>query len=129
MRMKILSVMMLAGTVIGCASNPPPPPPAPAPAPAPAPVVLGPVDGVYKGMAVLPDDAVKGCAKMTKPQTVTVKKNSFVLGGLKATIGPDGAITATSHKGASLTGTASATGLDLTSVKGKCSYHYTLTKA
>lgn len=129
MRMKILTALMLTGTVVGCASNPPPPPPmAEAPAPVPAPM-MAPVDGMYKGMAMLGDDAPRRCAKMTKPQTVRVKGNSFMLGGLKAMIGPDGAITAPSRRGVSLMGSASSTGLDLTSVKGKCSYHYTLAKS
>ena len=130
MRTKLLTFMLLAGTVVGCSSNPPPPPPmteAPPPAP-PAPAARGPVDGMYKGMAELASDAPKGCVKMTRDQTVRVRNNSFVLNGIKATIAPDGSITAPTRRGSSVSGTASATGLDLTSMRGKCSYHYTLTK-
>jgi hypothetical protein len=47
---------------------------------------------------------------------------------VKATIGADGAISATPRRGASVTGTASGTGLDLMAAKAKCTYHYTLTK-
>ncbi len=97
MRMKLLPFVFLAGTVVGCASKPPPPPPmveAPPPPPPAAPVALGPVDGIYKGMAELASDAPRGCAKMTREQTVRVRGNSFVLNGVKGTIAPDGSITA-----------------------------------
>ncbi len=130
MRTKILTFILLAGTVVGCASNPPPPPPvvaAPPPAP-PAPMVVGPVDGKYKGMAELTPDSAPKCAKMTRTQYLTVKKNTFFLMGVKAVIGTDGTIAATPRRGASVTGTASGTGLDLMASKAKCTYHYTLTK-
>lgn len=132
MRMTVLPFLFLAGTVVGCASKPPPPPPmaeAPPPPPPPAPVALGPVDGIYKGMAELASDAPRSCAKMRREQTVRVRGDSFVLNGIKGTIAPDGSITAPTRRGSSVSGTASATGLDLTSMRGKCSYHYTMTKA
>jgi hypothetical protein len=130
MRSKILTLILLAGTVVGCASNPPPPEPvvaAPPPAP-PAPMAVGPVDGKYKGMAELTADSAPKCAKMTKAQYVTVRKNTFFLMGVKATIGADGTIAATPRRGASVTGTATGTSLDLMAAKAKCTYHYTLTK-
>jgi hypothetical protein len=122
--------MLLAGTVVGCASNPPPPPPmaaVPPPAP-PAPVMVGPVDGKYSGMAELTADSAPRCAKMTRKQYVTVRHNSFII-GVKATIAPDGTVTATARRGNNVAGTASGTGLDLMVTKGKCVYHYTMTKA
>ncbi|MBV8912571.1 MAG: hypothetical protein JOZ05_05960 [Acetobacteraceae bacterium] len=58
MRLKIAGVLLIAGTVVGCASNPPPPPPMaaapePAPAPAPPPPPAAPVAGTYRGNADL----------------------------------------------------------------------------
>ncbi len=132
MRMKLLSALLMAGTVVGCSGNPPPPPAPMAdttPAPAPAPAMVGPVDGLYKGMADLADGAGPRCAKMTRTQTVRVRRNSFVLMGVKATIAPDGSITSAARRGTSVTGTASGSGLDLMTMKGACSYHYSLTKA
>ena len=130
MRVKLITALMIAGTVVGCASNPPPPPPMAMtpPPPPPAPVAMGPVDGMYKGMAELASDAPARCAKMTRAQTVRVRRNSFALMGLRGTIGPDGTVTSPTRRGMSLTGTASPTGLDLMAMKGTCSYHYTLTK-
>ncbi len=131
MRIKLITALLMAGTVVGCASNPPPPPPmAMAPAPAPmAPAMTGPIDGMYKGMADLAADAPKGCAKMTRAQTVRVKNSAFSLMGVKATVGPDGAVTSMTRHMSSVSGTASGSGLDLMAMKGKCSYHYALTKA
>ena len=130
MRTKLITFLLLAGTVVGCASNPPPPPPmaeAPPPPP-PAPVMAGPVDGIYKGMATLAEDAPRGCAKMTRTQTLRVRNNSFALMGVKAMIAPDGSITSAARRGTSVTGTASAGNLQLAAMKGKCSYSYALTK-
>ena len=131
MRTKLVTALLMAGTVVGCATSPPPPPPmAMAPmTPPPAPMMVGPVDGVYKGMAELATDAPKGCVKMTRTQTVSVKKSMFYMMGLKGMVGPDGAVTSTPRRGMSVMGTASGTGLDLTAMKGKCSYHYMLNKA
>ena len=130
MRMKLLTALLMAGTVVGCASNPPPPPPpvadATPPAP-PPPASVGDVSGVYRGMADLADGSGPRCAKMTRAQTVRVRNNAFTLMGVRATIGPDGTVTSTG-RGGSITGTASGTGLDLTTMRGRCNYHYTLTK-
>ena len=133
MRTKFLTVLLVAGTVAACASNPPPPPPmadAPAPPPAPAPMVSGPMAGVYKGTPDLTADSGPRCAKMTRPVAVRVTaRNTFSLAGLVAKIGPDGAITAPAKRGQSLMGMASATGLDVTTVKGACTYKYSLAKS
>ena len=132
MRMKLLTALLMAGTVVGCASNPPPPPPpmadATAPSPTPA-TTAGDVGGTYRGTADLADGSGPRCAKMTRAQTVRVRNNSFTLMGVKATIAPDGSITSASRRGTSITGMASSTGLDLTAMRGKCNYHYTMTKA
>lgn len=132
MRTKFLTFLFMAGTVVGCASNPPPPPPmaeAPPPPP-PAPTVVGPVMGLYKGTPELAADAPATCAKMSRPVSVRVaRNNTFTLGGMRGTVGPDGAITSRGGRGMSMMGTASASGLDVTQVKGKCSYHYMLTKS
>ena len=132
MRTKILSALLLAGTVVGCASNPPPPPPmaeAPPPPPPAAPIAMGPMSGMYRGTADASADLPRGCARMTRPATVRVgANNSFTLAGIRGMIGPDGAISSRG-RGGSLSGSASATALDVNVMKGKCSYHYTLNKA
>ena len=131
MRMKLITALLLAGTVVGCASNPPPPPAmaeAPA-APPPAPMAMGPVDGIYKGMAELAADAPRRCAKMTRTQTVRVRNSSFSVMSMRGTVGADGAVTTRATRGGSLSGTASGSGLDLMVMRGTCSYHYSLTKA
>lgn len=130
MRMKLLTALLMAGTVVGCASNPPPPPPpvAEAPTPPPPPPSVGDVSGTYRGMAELADGSGPRCAKLTRAQTVRVRNNAFTLMGLRATIAPDGSITSTG-RGGSVTGMASGTGLDLMTMRGKCNYHYTMTKA
>ena len=131
MKTKILTAMLLAGTVVGCASNPPPPPPMAeaAPMPAPAAPAMGPMAGMYRGMA---DSSAqpRGCAKMTRPTNVRVaSNNTFTLNGMRGMIGPDGAISSRASRGGSLSGTANAGALDVTMTRGKCSYHYTLNKA
>jgi len=131
MRIKLLTVALMAGTAVGCASNPPPPPMAPmadmTPAPV-APVASGPMTGMYTGTAdagTLP----RGCAKMTKPVSVTVRpNNAFSLAGLRGMVGPDGAITS-AGRGGSLSGSVTSAGMDVTATKGKCTYHYMLTHA
>ena len=134
MRIKLLTVMLMAGTAVGCASNPPPPPMAPmadaTPAPAPmAPMASGgAMSGKYTGVAdagTLP----RGCAKMTRPVSVTVRpNNTFSLAGLRGMVGPDGTISSRG-RGGSLSGSATGSGMDVTATKGKCSYHYMLTHA
>ena len=129
MRSKVLLALLMVGTVAGCASNPPPPPPPVAEAPPPPPPpALGDVSGMYKGMADLGPDSPARCPKMTRAQTVRVRNNAFVLMGVRATIGPDGTVTAASRRGVSIAGTVSPTGMDLMTTRGKCSYHYQLSK-
>ena len=79
-------------------------------------------------MADLGSDSGPRCAKMTHTQTVRVRNNVFVLMGVRATIGPDGTVTAASRRGVSIAGTVSPTGMDLMTSRGKCSYHYQLSK-
>ncbi len=136
MRLKIASFLLMAGTVVGCASNPPPPPPpmamAPEPAPmppAPAPVMSGGTNGVYRGMAELAPEAPRRCRKMTAMQTARVRNGMIALGGMSGKIGPDGTITAAGRRGGGLTGTVSGNTADITTMRGGCSYHYTLTQA
>lgn len=123
MRLKIASVLLLAGTVVGCASNPPPPPPPmpePAPMPAPAPAAMAPTPGTYKGSAMLSAPA-RGCRAPHGMQTARVRGMTITVAGLRGTIGPDGVVT-----GRNLAGTVSGGTADLTVKRGKCSYHYTL---
>lgn len=134
MRAKIITALLMAGTVVGCASNPPPPPPMAMTPPPPAPVAappaaMGSSDGMYRGMAELAADAPARCAKMTRTQSVRVRRGAFTLMGMRGMVGPDGAITSTTRRNMSLAGTASGTTLDVTAMKGTCSYHYTLNKA
>ena len=133
MRIKLLTVMLMAGTAVGCASNPPPPPPmAPmadaTPAPAAPMASMGSMGGMYTGTAdagTLP----RGCAKMTKPVSVMVRpNNTFTLAGLRGMVGPDGTISSRG-RGGSLSGSTTSAGMDVTATKGKCSYHYMLTHA
>ncbi len=133
MRTKILTFVLMAGTVVGCASNPPPPPPmavAPPPPP-PAPVVMGPFDGLYKGVPSLAADAPRNCPKAGKPVAVRVAKNStFSMMNTVGMIGPDGTITSRPGRGkATLSGSAGNGQLNLTSVRGPCTYTALLTKA
>ncbi len=125
MRLQIASVLLLAGTVVGCASNPPPPPPMPEPAPmpAPAPVAMTPAPGAYRGPVEL-SAPVRGCHAQRGMQTARVRGMTITVAGLRGTIGPDGTVT-----GRNLAGTVSGTSADLTVTRGKCSYHYTLTNA
>ena len=130
MRMKVLSAMLLAATVAACADQAPPPaPPAPPPPPPPpAPMAMGPVDGTYRGTAELAADAPRGCARMTRPTTVRVRNNTFALGGMRATIGPDGSITAPTRRGMSVSGNASGNGMTVMTMRGRCSYTYSFSK-
>ena len=131
MRIKLLTALLMAGAVVGCSSNPPPPAPMAAEAPPPPapPPAMGPVTGRYRGMVELASDAPRGCAKYTRPMPFSVlRNNSFVVLGMRGMIGADGAITSTA-RGGSITGTASNSGLDMTVMKGKCSYHVTAAKA
>lgn len=132
MRTKILTFILMAGTVVGCAGNPPPPPPMAAapPPPPPAPMAMGPFDGVYRGTPVLSAESPARCAKMNKPVTVRVgKNNAFTAMGLRGTIGPDGTVMASGRGKPSISGTASAGTINLTTMKGPCTYTTALSKA
>ena len=108
MRAKIAVLLVLAGGIAGCASTPPPPPPMaavePAPAPPPAPMMTGPVDGMYKGTAVLSDDSSRRCRRVPATASTRVRNNMFTLDGMRGRIGSDGNVTATPHRGATMTG-------------------------
>ena len=124
MRLKIASVLLLAGTVVGCANNPPPPPPPapePAPAPAPAPTVSAPAAGTYRGTAEVAGDDVKGCKAPRGTQTARVRGTTITLAGLRGTIGQDGTVS-----GRNISGTVNGGNADVTVMRGHCSYHYTL---
>ena len=130
MRTKIITFLMLAGTVVGCASNPPPPPPmamAPvAPAPAPMPMASGPVAGIYRGTPTLADGAPRACAK-PRPTTVRVmRNNTFTVMGMRGMVGPDGNISG--GRRSNVSGNVSGDTMNLTAMKGRCSYSATLTK-
>ncbi len=132
MRLKIATFLLMAGTVVGCASNPPPPPPmamAPEPAPMPAPApMMGAMDGMYRGTAELSPDAPRRCRKMGAT-TARVRNGMITMGGMSGRVGPDGAIMASGRRGGGLTGTVSNGVADITTNRGGCSYHYTLNHA
>ena len=133
MRTNLLSFLLMAGTVVGCASNPPPPPMAmaePAPVVAPPPLApFGPMAGKYSGTADQGTELPAGCAKMTRPVTATIGRgNAFTLAGIRGTVNADGAISSRG-RGGSLSGTVTPGGMDVTATKGKCTYHYMLTRA
>jgi hypothetical protein len=127
MRLKIASMLLLAGTVVGCASNPPPPPPmAPPPEPAPAPAPpprAAPISGTFRGMAESSSDA-SGCRAPRGTQTARVRNNTITVAGLRGNIGPDGSVT-----GRGLSGTVNGGTADLSVTRGRCTYHYTLTNS
>ncbi len=124
MRFNIASVLLLAGTVVGCASNPPPPPPpAPEPMPAPAPMppaVMAPMSGTYRGTAELAGTG-RSCHAPRGTQTARVRNDSIMVAGMRGKIGSDGTVT-----GRGLSGTVNGGNADLTVMRGRCSYHYTL---
>jgi len=124
MRLKLAGVLLIAGTVVGCASNPPPPPPMaampePAPAPAPPPPAA-PMAGTYRGTAELTSEA-RGCHAMRGSQTARVRNNMITVAGMRGRIGPDGSVT-----GRGLFGTVNGGTADLTVTRRHCTYHYTL---
>lgn len=126
MRLNLALFLLAAGTVAGCASNPPPPAPMamapePAPMPAPAPVMMS-MDGVYKGTSEAVGTLGRGCARPGAVST-TVRRNMFVLGGIHARVNADGNVHNTSRRGAMLTGTLSNGTMDVTTKAGRCSYH------
>lgn len=122
MRLKIASVLLLAGTVVGCATTPPPPPPMaamPDPMPAPAPMPMAPMAGSYRGSA----EAMGGtaCKAPRGTQTARVRNNMITLAGMRGRIGSDGMVA-----GRNISGTVNGGTADVTVKRGKCSYHYTL---
>ena len=127
MRLKIATVLLLAGTVVGCASNPPPPPmpmaaaPEPTPAPMTPPPPMAPMAGIYRGSA-----EVQGGSSYCRPpagaQRAQVRNGMINVAGMRGRIGPDGAVS-----GRNLSGTVSGDTADLTVKRGRCSYHYMLT--
>jgi pyruvate/2-oxoglutarate dehydrogenase complex dihydrolipoamide acyltransferase (E2) component len=125
MRLKIAGVLLIAGTVVGCASNTPAPPPpmaaAPEPAPAPAPPPMAaPASGTYRGTAELTSDQ-RGCRPLHGSYTARVRNNTITLAGVRGKIGPDGTIS-----GGGLSGTVNGGTADVTVTRGRCTYHYTL---
>lgn len=129
MRVNLAVFLVLAAGVAGCASTPPPPPPMaavePAPMPAPAPVMTGPIDGVYKGPVMAGENSPRRCRKMTTAST-RVRSNSFQLAGMRGQVGPDGTVSGGGRRGATMTGTLNNGTLDVMTMTGGCSYHYTL---
>ena len=130
MRTKLAIFLVLAGGVAGCASTPPPPPPmamAPEPAPAPAPVAMN-MDGTYNGTVEAGADNGRRCRKMTTA-TATVRGKTFKVGGMTGRVGEDGTLSSAGRKTGTVTGTLANGTLDMNSMVGKCSYHYTLNHA
>ena len=132
MRAQIAMFLIAAGTVAGCASTPPPPAPmadmTPVAPVAPAPMTMGPVDGIYKGMAEANGTLGRGCAK---PGAVTtrVRGNTFVIKGIRARVNADGTISNISRRGGTVTGTIANGVMDATTTAGRCSYHITANHA
>ncbi len=132
MRAQIAMFLIAAGTVAGCASNPPPPAPmadmTPVAPMAPAPVTMGPVDGTYTGMAEADGTLGRGCAK-AGAVTTRVRNNTFVIKGIRARVNADGTISNISRRGGTVTGTLANGAMDLMTKAGRCSYHITATHA
>lgn len=130
MRLKLVTALMMAGAVVGCASNPPPPPPvAMAPEPPPPPPMVAPMAGLYTGMAELAADAPAKCHKMTAKQSARVRNGMITLGAMRGKLGPDGSIMMAPHGGMTMTGTVNGNMADITTMSRGCGYHYSLTHA
>ncbi len=136
MRTKLATFLVLAGGVAGCASNPPPPPPmamAPEPAPmmAPAarPAARGANDGMYRGTVEAAADNAPTCRTMAPAATARVRGRSVTMGGMRATLNGEGALTGGGRRGPKVTGTLANGTIDANSMVGRCSYHYVLNKA
>lgn len=124
MRLKIASVLLLAGTVVGCASNPPPPPPmamAPEPAPMAAPMApMAPMAGTYRGKGEAQGSS--SCRTPKGMMTARVRGNTIMVAGMRGMIGPDGTVT-----GKNLSGTVSGNMADVTVKRGVCMFEYKMT--
>ncbi len=123
MRLKLASVLLLAGTVVGCASNPPPPPMAAAPEPMPAaapPAPMPPMAGVYRGPGTAQGSSA--CRNPRGMQNARVRGNTITVAGLRGTIGPDGTVT-----GRNLSGSVMGNMADVTVKRGSCSFEYKMT--
>ena len=133
MRATLAMFLLAAGTVAGCASNPPPPAPmamAPEPAPMPmtqAPMMSGSMTGIYRGTSEAAGTLGRRCRR-PGPVTVRVaRNNTFTVLGIKGRISPDGTVSGM-RRGPSLTGTVSNGSMDVTT-GGRCHYHVTATHA
>ncbi len=132
MRLHLATILLAAGTLAACASNPPPPPPmapmadATPMTPAPAPMMSGPAAGVYRGTSEATGTLGRRC---TRPGPVTVRvarNNTFSVLGMRGRVGPDG--TVSSGRRGGLSGTVANGSMDV-NVSGRCGYHVTATKA
>ncbi len=134
MRTKLAMFLVLAGGVAGCSSSPPPPPmamapePAPMAAPAPAPMASDSMNGMYRGNVEASADNGPRCRRMAPTASASVRGKNVTMGGMRATVGDDGALTG-GRRGPKLTGTLANGTIDATTMIGRCSYHYTLNKA
>ena len=134
MRMKLATFLVLGASVAGCASNPPPPPPmamAPEPAPMAAPE-RAPARRVatmmFKGTVEAAAENGPRCRKMGPDATARVSGRSAIIGGTRAVVGTDGALSG-GRRGPSVTGTMANNTIDATTKVGQCSYHYMLNAA
>lgn len=134
MRTKLAMFLVLAGGVAGCSSSPPPPPmamapePAPMAAPAPAPMTSDSMNGMYRGSVEASADNGPRCRRMAPTASASVRGKNVTMGGMRATVGDDGALMG-GRRGPKLTGTLANGNIDATTMIGQCSYHYTLNKA
>lgn len=124
MRLKIASVLLLAGTVVGCASTPPPPPPmaaAPEPAPMAAPPPpMAPMAGLYRGPGTASGSS--SCRDPKGMMSARVRGNTVMVAGMRGTIGPDGTVT-----GRNLSGNVMGNMADVTVKRGVCLFEYKMT--
>ncbi len=131
MRLNLAMFLLAAGTLAGCASNPPPPAPmaaAPEPAPMPAPApMMSSVDGLYRGTSSYVGRH-HGCARAGAVST-RVRNNVFVLQGIRARVGADGSVSSMSRRGGMVSGMVSNGSMDVTTKAGRCSYHVVATHA
>lgn len=131
MRAQLAFFVVLAGAVAGCASTPPPPPPLAAvepPPPPPAPVPAAPMAGLYRGSVEKTAESPARCRTLPATATARVmRNNTFTLAGARGRIAPDGTVSSVGRGPSTLTGTVSGNTFDVTTMRGGCGYHYTLT--